>query len=101
MENNEKPTFGVTVGVDSASVDLARKQRPEIGAIWERSSKNGVNYLNIKLKLPRELLLDMLNNYVDEIIPINLVAFINKNKDDNPKRPTFRIYQEIPKNTQQ
>ena len=102
MDGNTKPTFGVGTSTTPDAVDTVRQQRPEIGAIWERKSmKTGSTYLNIRLKLPKKKLEELLASAKDdEPTNVNFVAFTNKNKEENPKRPSFRVYEEIPRPTE-
>lgn len=76
-----------------------RRQRPEIGAIWERQAKsNNMNYLKIRLKFSRAKLQELLANTPettnpDEIPITEFVAFPNTRQENNTKRPSFRVYE--------
>lgn len=82
-----RPTFGAN------QTKQTKKDRPEIGAIWERMSKSNFKYMNIRLKLSKKKLLDLINSN-EEVISVNLVAFPNKDLKENTNRPNFRIYEE-------
>lgn len=95
---SEKSTFGASVeGLTPEMKDLInkRKDRPEVGAIWQRQAKTtGNEFLSLKLKLTKEKLQKLLTNE-DEVVEVSFVAFPNKFKEGNPKRPSFRIYDEL------
>lgn len=91
MDNKAiKPTFGATPNATSAPVT-----RPEIGAIWERSSKANKPYLNVKLNLPKSKLQQLLATASGEEVNLSLVAFPNEYKETGDNRPSFRIYEEM------
>lgn len=92
--DNIKPTFGT--GANSQTEN--KKFRPEIGAIWEREASNldKSKYLSIKLTLTKEILKELYEGMGDNV-SLNLVAFTNKSKGDSEKRPSFRIFQELPR----
>lgn len=91
MENkNIKPTFGVTVAQNSLNDD----RRQELGAIWEKTSRNNRPFLNVKLNLPKSKLLELLAKCQGEEINVNLIAFPNDHKQQGDNRPSFRIYEE-------
>lgn len=90
MENkNIKPTFGVQAPPSTTSTD-----RPEIGAIWSRTSKANKPYLNLKLNLSKAKLQELLGQATSEEINVNLIAFPNDHKTDGDNKPNFRIYEE-------
>lgn len=100
LNNNEKPTFGANTTTTTPNTELAdkRKQRPEVGQIWNKQSKtNNLNYMTIRLKVTKEKLKEMLNQEPNAFgeVSLNLVAFPNKNQEGLDKRPSFRIYEEI------
>lgn len=94
----QKPNF-VANGVNTVpgeELTEARSTRPELGAAWTRFSKNkNMEYMNVRLKMTKELLNKYLSSSKDEEVYINLVAFPNKHKGDNPKRPAFRLFEEL------
>lgn len=94
MDNNSRPTFGATAPSNGET-----KTRNDVGAIWERESRNnpGLKYLSIKLNLTKAQLLQLAQSGGDTV-SVNLVAFTNKNKGDNPSRPSYRIFEDKPKN---
>lgn len=96
---NEKSTFGASVeGLTPEMKDLInkRKERPEIGAIWDHQAKTtGNKFLSLKLKLTKEKLQQLLAASGEEVVEVSFVAFPNKFKEGNPKRPSFRIYDEL------
>ena len=97
MEFKVKPTFGAPQ-VETEVKPLEDKSfRPEVGAVWERQSRNNMDYLSIKLELTKEKLQTLLSKEGD-IVRVNLVAFPNKTHNGNLNRPNFRIYEEIVKN---
>jgi uncharacterized protein (DUF736 family) len=83
-----RPTFGV------GQPQQQKQERPEIGAIWERTSKSNNKYMNIRLKLPKQKLQELLNETGDTV-SVNLVAFPNRDIKENTNRPNFRIYEEL------
>jgi uncharacterized protein (DUF736 family) len=118
MEQNQaKPTFGVNETIidksdvdksnaDKSNVDksdvvksetknLSTKSRPEVGAIWERSTSiNNKRYLKLKLNFSKEKLQKILDSSEEEV-NLTLVAFRNEYKEVGDNRPTFRIYEEL------
>jgi len=103
-------TTAVAAGVDGAGVSEAlkakRSTRPEIGAMWKRNSKStGTEYLSIRLKLTREKIQELLTKPTVEsgvdgtelVVEVDLVAFPNSNAEGNPRRPSFRVYEELSK----
>lgn len=87
-----KPTFGATPN----STNAPTNSRPEIGAIWERSSKtNNKPYLNVKLNIPKSKLQQILATASGEEVNLSLVAFPNEYKETGDNRPAFRIYEEM------
>lgn len=90
--DNVKPTFGATPNATSAPVNT----RPEIGAIWERSSKaSNKPYLNVKINLSKSKLQQLLATASGEEVNLTLVAFPNEYKETGDNRPSFRIYEEM------
>lgn len=88
--NNVKPTFGATPNATT----IPKQERPEVGAIWERSSKANKPYLNVKLNLPKSKLQQLLATASGEEVNLSLVAFPNEYKETGDNRPAFRIYEE-------
>lgn len=94
MENNQKPTFGqVTVNTTEAS-NVPVSERKESGAIWERTSKANERFLSIKLNMSKKVLQELLAKSTTEDVSIGFVAFTNKSQNGDPKRPTFRIFED-------
>jgi len=89
-----KPDFITAVDPE---VIKKRNARSETGAIWKsHSKKNGMEYMNIKMRFNKEQLEGLLEKLGDkEEISTNFVAFPNKNLEDNPRRPLYKIYEEI------
>lgn len=83
-----RPTFG------AGQPKQIKQERPEIGAIWEKISKSNSKYMNIRLKLSKKKLMDLLNSN-EEVISVNLIAFPNRDVKENTNRPNFRIYEEL------
>lgn len=95
--DNSKPSFGSrpSTAPETSSTNTENK-RSDIGAIWERTSKSNMKYMTLQLELDKEELLEKLKTSGDKFT-LNLVAFINKYKEGNAKRPDFKIYEETPR----
>lgn len=88
MSNNARPTFGVNNTVN------IQEKRTELGAIWRRSSKrDNSEFLSIKINIPKDRLKHLLDKE-GEVVNLGLVAFINDFKNDDFKKPDFRIFEE-------
>lgn len=94
MENNVKPTFGSTVITTSEASNVPLNERKESGAIWERTSKANNRFLSIKLNMSKKALQELLAKTTTEEVSIGFVAFPNKSQNGDPKRPTFRIFED-------
>lgn len=81
----------------------ARSKRPEAGAIWEQTSKRtDKKYLNLRIRLSKEKLQELLSSSSEEVVSLNFVAFPNtKNPDDGKRRPAYSVYEELSLPTQQ
>lgn len=93
MENNVQKV------IDPEFVELIEKRqhRPEIGAMWKKtSSKNGNPYHTLRVKLTKQELLGLIDQIEqgDEVALLDLVAFPTRNTD-NPRRPSYRLYKEL------
>lgn len=96
--DNSKPNFGSRdTGTEVPSNIKSENKRSDVGAIWKRTSKNDLEYLTLQLELNKEELLEKLKNSDDKFV-INLVAFANKYKEGNAKRPDYKLYEEQPRN---
>lgn len=94
MENNVKPTFGSTVITTTEASNVPLNERKESGAIWERTSKANNRFLSIKLNMSKKALQELLAKTTTEEVSIGFVAFPNKSQNGDPKRPTFRIFED-------
>jgi len=96
MENNNiKPTFGQTSVTTTAASNVPVNERKEAGAIWEHTYKASNKFLSIKLNMSKKSLQELLaKSTTDEDISIGFVAFPNKSQNGDPKRPTFRIFED-------
>ena len=94
MENNIKPTFGSTVITTTEASNVPLNERKESGAIWERTSKANNRFLSIKLNMSKKVLQELLAKSTTEDVSIGFVAFPNKSQNGDPKRPTFRIFED-------
>ena len=94
MENNIKPTFGSTVITTTEASTEPLNERKESGAIWERTSKANNRFLSIKLNMSKKALQELLAKTTTEGVSIGFVAFPNKSQNGDPKRPTFRIFED-------
>jgi len=99
-----KPTFGFANNQkqEGSYEDLQKKraERPEVGAIWENTTKSQSKYMNIRFKLPKSELLKLIEDSTLDTegkVTVSFIAFPNKNEEPNSKRPSFRIYQELSK----
>ena len=103
MSEQVRPNFAKNSSSPSASpipaeIQEQRSRRPESGAIWKRTSKTtNMEYMTLRLKFTREKLTALLNAPVteDNLVALDLVAFPNQNQAENPKRPSYRIYEEL------
>jgi uncharacterized protein (DUF736 family) len=89
----QKPTFGATTS------GITDEKRLELGAIWKRTAKNNKDYLNVKISASKEKLLGLLEEH-GGTVTLNLVAFLNDNKNGNDNRPEYRIYEERKRNAE-
>lgn len=73
-----------------------RKLRPEVGAIWKRTSKqNGGEYMTIRLRLTKERLEELLLIAEEgQEVEYDLVSFPNS-REENDRRPSFRVYEDL------
>jgi len=95
MENNNiKPTFGQTTVTTTEASNVPINERKESGAIWERTSKANNRFLSIKLNMNKKALQELLAKSTTEEVSIGFVAFPNKSQNGDPKRPTFRIFED-------
>lgn len=95
MENNNiKPTFGQTTVITTEASNVPVNERKESGAIWERTSKANNRFLSIKLNMSKKALQEILAKSTTEEVSIGFVAFPNKSQNGDPKRPTFRIFED-------
>lgn len=95
MENNNiKPTFGQTTVTTTEASNVPVNERKESGAIWERTSKANNRFLSIKLNMSKKALQELLAKSTTEEVSIGFVAFPNKSQNGDPKRPTFRIFED-------
>jgi uncharacterized protein (DUF736 family) len=88
--NMQKPTFGSTKTTSSANE--TKEKREEAGCIWDRKSKAGMDYKSITLELPEEVVKKALVESTNGKIKFDLVAFVNKYKEEGDNKPSFRIY---------
>jgi len=98
-----KPTFGqnntdTTKVTPSDDLTQRRKSRPEVGAIWKRTSKSDMEYMTIQLN--KKLIEDLLASGKTRIdtygnVLVDLVAFPNKKHSENSRQPAFRVYEEV------
>jgi len=102
LNNNERPTFGANVNgantEEATKLAEQRKQRPEVGAIWKKSSTTtNMDYMTIRLRVTKEKLQELLSKPTNENgeVDLNLVAFPNKSQQGIDRRPSFRIYEEL------
>jgi uncharacterized protein (DUF736 family) len=81
----------------SPEIQERRSQRAELGAVWKRTSKANMEYMTIRLKLTREKLQALLASPTNDRneVEVDLVAFANQNQEDNPRRPSYRVYEEL------
>ena len=92
MDNN-RPTFGVNTAT-VPTTEGATNKRTESGAIWKRvSSRDNSEFLSIRLKLSKERLQALLAKTGDTV-DVGFVAFNNPFKNEGPKRPDFRVYED-------
>lgn len=90
-----RPTFGAVTPTTVTTTETTENKeiRPEVGAIWQQTSKNNNEFLNIRLKLSKKLLKELLETSEEEVA-VNLIAFPNRNKEGISTRPSYRIYEE-------
>ncbi len=92
---NNKPTFGAAPAStpEQLAAAAAPKQelRPEIGAIWERTSKTNSTFFNIRLN--KSKLQELLTAAQGDEVTVNLVAFANQRKE-NETHPSFRVFED-------
>lgn len=91
MEFKVRPTFGVKP--PEVVENKSKSGRPEMGAVWKKISKNNTEYMNIRLKLSKEKLQELLKETSD-VVSINFVAFPNDTALGS-NRPNFRVYEEL------
>ena len=88
----QKPTFGATQATNTGTTPQ-KEYRPEMGAIWEKTSKENTTFMNIRLKLSKAKIQELLAAAEGDEVSVNFVAFPNRNKSaDN--QPSFRIFEE-------
>jgi uncharacterized protein (DUF736 family) len=99
-----KPTFGVSLGPKQEGsyedIQKKRSERPEVGAIWENTTKSQSKYMNIRFKIPKSELLKLIEDSSldnEGKVTVSFIAFPNKKEEPNSKRPSFRIYKELSK----
>jgi len=89
MNNNQKPTFGVTTQQQQKS-----SIRKHIGGVWRRQAKKGnTEFLSIKINLSKEKLKKLLEKDGEEV-DLGFVAFTNPFKADGPSKPDFRVFED-------
>lgn len=93
MENS-KPTFGNTIINTTEASNVPTDERKEAGAIWERTSKANNRFLSIKLNMSKKALQELLAKSTTEEVSLGFVAFQNKSQNGDPRRPTFRIFED-------
>jgi uncharacterized protein (DUF736 family) len=86
-----KPHFTANIGSQEQQQD--KSKREEVGAIWEKTSKSGMNFMTLRLKMPKERLQKLIDESPD-VVNIGFVAFPNSNQQGDTKRPSFRIYED-------
>ena len=90
MNLGPRPTFGVK----SPEVKQTNTKRQEFGAAWKRQTKKeNIDFLSIRLQLTKEKLKALLSS-VEETVTLNLVAFPNTFKNEDDKRPDFKLYED-------
>lgn len=104
MDQTSKPIFGVnTTNTTNSTPQENKTFRPEVGAIWEKKSRERSNpFMSIRFRMTKEKLQELINTSEpgdDGFVNINFVAFPNKGKVDGDKRPNHRIYEEQEKPT--
>jgi uncharacterized protein (DUF736 family) len=105
MDQLNKPSFSANTNTTSSDTQETKTFRPEIGAIWEKKSREKSNpFMSIRFRMSKEKLQELINSSEageDGLVNINFVAFPNKGKVEGDKRPNHRIYeeQEKPSNT--
>jgi uncharacterized protein (DUF736 family) len=97
MNNNERPSFGTSKesNVDFEKLTETRSQRKEVGASWAKVSRSGMNYYTTKLTFTKQELQELLDSSTGDVVELRLVSFPNANQDNNPRRPSYRLYKEI------
>lgn len=90
MDLGQRPTFGVK----SPEVKQNSNERQETGAVWKRQAKSGqMEFLSLKIKLTKDKLKALLAQ-TGETVDISFVAFPNPHKNEDSKRPDFRIFED-------
>jgi hypothetical protein len=100
--NTDRPSFGTkrTFTEEQTAPALAQEvkplQRVEAGASWVKVGKTGTNYMTGVFYFTKEDLQSLLDSPVnkDGKHEFNVVAFPNKNYENNPKRPFWRFYRD-------
>lgn len=86
---------------DSAElVELTRKrsERPEIGAMWDKTSKkSGMQFYTLKVTLTKDKIEELVSQITrgGEVATLEMVAFPCSKKEDNSRRPAYRIFEEL------
>lgn len=84
----QKSTFGFGKPTQEKS------EREELGAIWEKTSRADRKFMNVRFKIDKQKLMDMINNSTEgDKVKLSFVAFPNDNHDGVDSRPNFRIYE--------
>lgn len=90
MDLGQRPTFGA----QGTQIKQNNNERQETGAVWKRQAKSGqMDFLSLKIKLTKEKLRSLLEQ-VGETVDISFVAFPNPHKNEDNKRPDFRIFED-------
>ena len=92
-----KPSFGgsrSTTPTNTGETPVAENKRTSVGAIWERTSQYKTRYMTMQVQFTKERLKALLDQ-PGETVDLSLVAFINKYKENNEKRPDFKIYEDV------
>jgi len=96
MDKLSKPVF--STNSDVVGTSEVKSFRPEIGAIWEKISREKKNpFMSIRFRMTKEKLQELLTTSEpgdDGFVNISFVAFPNKGKVEGDKRPNHRIYEE-------
>lgn len=90
MDLSQRPTFGAA----SPQIKQSNGERQETGAVWKRQAKSGqMDFLSLKIKLTKDKLRSLLEQ-AGETVDISFVAFPNPHKNEDSKRPDFRIFED-------